>query len=894
MALTPGTTIGTYEVTALIGQGGMGEVYQARDSKLDRDVALKVLPEAFTADPDRLARFEREAKVLASLNHPNIGTIYGLEESDGVRALVLELVEGPTLADRISQGPIPLDEALPIAKQIAEALEAAHEQGVIHRDLKPANIKVKSDGTVKVLDFGLAKAFQPDASDANMSMSPTISLTAAATQMGMVIGTAAYMAPEQAKGLPVDKRADIWAFGAVLFEMLTGRKLFEAEDVSEMLAAVLIKDPDISSIGGHVPAHIRAVIRRCLVKDPTQRVRDIGDVRLAMAGGFDQPAPVPAEPSELSVGVARLRLWQRPVPVLLGMLLAALVTGVGVWNLRPAETSPVSRFTLPAPGLSYGNLGRALAISPDGRTVVFRVSDEDGTPRLYQRPLDQLDALPIRGTEGALNPFFSPDGAWVAFSTFPEGSLKKVALAGGPPTNLTAGRPFFADWGPDGTIVFGRGGEEAGLWQLSDSGGEPRRIAAGGDSEERYADAQYILDGRAVLFTVFDTRTGRQVAVRSLDTGDQRILLEGTSARLTSTGHLLFTRADSLWAVPFDEDRLAVAGEPSPVLEGLATTSAQTGRFDVADDGTLVYLTEQAAFGPRVLVWVDQDGREEPIPLEPAAYYRPQLSPDGTRIAYSVENRENQDVWVADLLRPGVRIRVTTAPGRDRVPNWTPDGQSVVFESDRDGPLALFRKAADGTGEAEALVTVEGARFLHPSDYVPERQMLLVATWTTRTQTDLGALSLVGEPAWQTLLSTVANEGNPTVSPNAEWVAYRSDESGEAEVYVARFPTLERRQPVSVGGGWSPMWSGDGRRLFYRNEGRMMVVTVAMGATLTLGTPEVLFEGPYVSGLERAYDLGPDGRFLMMKPVRSEGEAVPQINVVLNWDKELLERVPVP
>ena len=452
MPLEPGTTLGPYSVTAKIGEGGMGEVYRARDTKLDRDVALKVLPQAFTEDPDRLARFEREAKVLASLNHPNIGHIYGLEEAEGQRALVLELIEGPTLADRIKQGPIPVDEALPIAKQIAEALEAAHEAGVIHRDLKPANIKVKDDGTVKVLDFGLAKAFEPEAGSVSASMSPTISLTAAATQMGMVIGTAAYMAPEQAKGLPVDKRADIWAFGAVLFEMLTGKKLFDAGDVSEMLASVLVKDPDISSMGTHVPDHIRSVVRQCLIKDPKERLRDIGDVRLAMRGVFETTSSAPSATTVVPTSL----WWQRPAAVGVAFALGGLV----VWALLRSDTQPSAtpmRFTLTLPDTDRmpRSAGDMLAVSPDGQTVVYRAF-RDGVSHFYRRPIDQLEATLIPGTEGGSHPFFSPDGVWLGFSS-DSGELVRLTLTGGPPQTLTdlPGGIRGADWGADDTIVVG-------------------------------------------------------------------------------------------------------------------------------------------------------------------------------------------------------------------------------------------------------------------------------------------------------------------------------------------------------------------------------------------------------------------------------------------------------
>ena len=443
MPLSPGTRLGPYSVMAKIGQGGMGEVWQARDTELDRDVALKVLPEAFTQDPDRLARFEREAKVLASLNHPNIGSIYGLEEAEGVRALVLELVEGPTLADRIKQGPIPIDEALPIAKQIAEALEAAHERGVIHRDLKPANVKVKDDGTVKVLDFGLAKAFQPDASDPNVSASPTISLTAAATQMGMVLGTAAYMSPEQAKGKAVDKRADVWAFGVGLYEMLTGRRPFRGDDVSTTLARVIDRDPAWDQVPDDLPPVVLVYLRRCLAKEPKQRVHDVADVRLALAGAFDLPAAPPVVPPQTSAAVPSVQVWQRPTAAIAVPLVLVVVTGLAVWSLtRPAPPAPqpLVQFPILAPpggGLRSRGGDSEVAISPDGTRVVY--ASGFGAPqnrRLYLRQLGELDATPIRGTEGGYAPFFAPDGQSVGFRAVPGNTVKRVSVLGGPATTI--------------------------------------------------------------------------------------------------------------------------------------------------------------------------------------------------------------------------------------------------------------------------------------------------------------------------------------------------------------------------------------------------------------------------------------------------------------------------
>ena len=489
MSLSPGTRLGHYDVTAKIGEGGMGEVWQARDTKLDRDVALKVLPEAFTADPDRLARFEREAKVLASLNHPNIGSIYGLEEAEGIRALVLELVEGPTLADRIKQGPIPIDEALPIAKQIAEALEAAHEQGVIHRDLKPANIKVKADGTVKVLDFGLAKAFQPDASDPNMSMAPTISLTAAATQMGMVIGTAAYMAPEQAKGKVVDKRADVWAFGAVLFEMLSGRKPFVGDDVSDTLALVLKFEPEWDSLPAEVPARVRQLIQTCLQKNPKQRVHDVADVRLAMEGAFEAPVSVPSAPV-----AAHLRIWQRPVPASIAVLAALVVGGLTVWSLTRPSPKLVVRFGLPlAADQNLTGTGRhVVAVSLAHEYVAF-TADRG----LWLRPVDQMEATLMFEGERVIEPFFSPDGQWLGF--WADGQLRRVSISGGAAIALGPFEPpLGASWGDDDWILFG---QLDGIWRVPWTGGMPELVIPVEDGEAVHTP-QMLPGGDQVLFTL--------------------------------------------------------------------------------------------------------------------------------------------------------------------------------------------------------------------------------------------------------------------------------------------------------------------------------------------------------------------------------------------------------
>ena len=653
MSLQPGTTLGSYTVTAKIGQGGMGEVYRARDTKLDRDVALKVLPEAFTSDPDRLARFEREAKVLASLNHPNIGSIYGLEEADGIKALVLELVEGPTLADRIKQGPIPVDEALPIAKQIAEALEAAHEQGVIHRDLKPANIKVKNDGTVKVLDFGLAKAFQPDASDPSMSMSPTISLTAAATQMGMVIGTAAYMAPEQAKGLPVDKRADIWAFGAVLFEMLTGRKPFVGDDVSDTLALVLKFEPEWDSLPAETPARIRQLIETCLQKDPKQRVHDVADVRLAMEGAFETIAPA----GEAAVAPGAVQpTWRRLLPLVATAVVVGLGVGLAVWSVARPEPPVVARFEHELPdGQRFASIGRPItALSPDGRAFVYNTADG-----LYLRAIGELDARLIPGTASSLtSPVFSPDGQTIGYWDRAATELKRIAISGGALVTITAApdNPYGVTWESDGTILYG---QADGIWHVPDTGGTPELLIPA-EEGERLHGPQMLPGGEWVLFTFRPAGTGAwdeaQIVVESLTTGERETLITGgRDARYVPTGHLVYGLNGVILAVPFDVGNRQVVGGPVSLIEGVgagADINSGAMHFALADNGSLVYVRGSAGGSDMVsLVWVGRDGDEESIPAPPRAYGRPRVSPDGTRVAVDITDGDNTDVWIWDLAR---------------------------------------------------------------------------------------------------------------------------------------------------------------------------------------------------------------------------------------------------
>ena len=884
MTLAVGTALGPYRVTAKIGEGGMGEVYRARDTNLDRDVAIKVLPEAFTSDPDRLARFEREAKVLASLNHPNIGAIYGLEKSGDTRALVLELIEGPTLAERIKQGPIPVDEALPIAKQIADALEAAHEQGVIHRDLKPANVKVKDDGTVKVLDFGLAKAFQPDANDQGLSQSPTISLTAAATQMGMVMGTAAYMSPEQASGSPVDKRADIWAFGVVLYEMLTGARPFAGGNVSETLARVIDREPDWAVLPDDLPLGLSNFLRHCLQKNPKKRVRDIGDVRLAMEGAFETTA-------QHGVAEAQTPGRLQGLPLAVGLLVAgAIISGVAVWTLTGPLAAPVTRFVVNLPtSPSLQNGPMLVAISPDGRTLVY-----SGADQLYRRDMAQLDWQPIPATENAVDPLFSPDGQWLAFED--DDGLKRVSVNGGPAATIVQGTVRGATWAPDDTIVFGQ--PATGLFRVSAAGGVPEPLTTLEEGEGLHQPSDTLPTGEAVLFT--NRLATDQVAVVSLVSGDRWNLLAGSNPRYVATGHIVFVRDDALWAVPFDMNALEVTGRAVPVLEGVRIErNSRYAQFGVTNDGSLFYLPDEVGSGQGVLlVWLDRNGQRERTGLPIDNYNRARLSPDGTQVSLNIDGRANRDVWVSDVER-NTFSRLTTNPAQDQMGAWTSDGERIVFSSYRGGRTGLFSRAADGTGEVQHLVTIENSRDLmlwgRPID-----SGRLVFSYGTFSSADVALLSFEGEPSLQPVLDSEANEGFATVSPDGRWIAYASDETGDYEVYVQRFPDGGERQRVSAAGGMKPLWSPDGDTLFYVTRNMMMTVSVTMDPIFTAETPTLLFEadGSLEITNRGLQDISPDGqRFLALMNPSSAGEDVrplPQMHVVQNWFEELTERVPIP
>ena len=925
MPLTNGTRIGVYDVTAKIGEGGMGEVYRARDTRLDRDVALKVLPEAFTADPDRLARFEREAKVLASLNHPNIAGIHGLEESDGVRALALELVEGPTLADRIARGPIPLDEALPVAKQIAEALEAAHEQGIVHRDLKPANIKVREDGTVKVLDFGLAKAVVGDQPGQDLSQSPTITATIEGTREGVILGTAAYMSPEQARGQAVDKRTDIWAFGCVLFEMLTGRAAFAAESLSDTIAAVLTREVDLDSLPGNTPAAARRLVRRCLERDPGKRLRHIQEGLVLVEEELSAPARTPS--SEVA---ARGRLpGGRLLPMLASVTVASLVTGVATWYLRPTPepTRDVFTISLP-PEVTLPGRGIVFTLSPDGRDLIY-VGQSDGVTQLYHRPLDRAEAAPIAGTVGAETPFFSPDGLSVGFKR--GDTLRKVRLAGGAsemvaelPPNPTADRfRYGVSWSDDDTMWFGH--TNTGLYRVSAAGGDPLLVTEPGaviEGERAQWGPTTLSGGRGVLYTA-GRASGSGVALYIPETGEHRVLSDGGRAWFASSGHVVFARPDgdssTLWAVPFDPERLEAVGDPVLVREGVRNSF--TAEAHLSEDGTLAYLPNTVSTATDTLVWVSRDGSEEPTGIAPRfSYGHPRLSPDGARLVVNArEAGRSYDLFVFDLARDFDR-RITDDPGWDWVPLWTPDGLAVIYACGATY-ADLCRRRGDGTGAVDRLLS-NPERGFFPFSWSRDGRHLLFSDWDSDGPTgfNISTMSLDDESRGVSLLTTEYAEVSPAVSPNGRLVAYASNESGRHEVYVRPFPGPGDPIQVSIDGGLQPLWSPDGRELFYRQgtgcdtanveradpdnpnndtettslEGcdrvTMMTVPVEWEPTFVPGRPVELFdEDGYRADTGRHYDVAEDGRFLMVK---QNVNGPREITVVRNWVEELAERVP--
>jgi serine/threonine-protein kinase len=871
----------------------MGEVYRARDTELDRDVAIKVLPDELSADAERVARFQREAKTLAALNHPNIAAIYGLENAGHVAALVLELIDGPTLADRIAAGPIPVGEALTIATQIADALEAAHEQGIIHRDLKPANVKLRSDGTVKVLDFGLAKALTTDVSRGStpaLTNSPTLTSPIALSGVGVLLGTAPYMSPEQARGKSVDKRADIWAFGCVLYEMLTGSRPFDGEDVSLTLAAIMKSEPDFNALPPELPAPVRVCLSRCLHKDPKQRLRDMGDVRLVLEGVFETAA-------SRNVGsTSRRRPRTLAAVALVSVAVAAVSVGTALWIAGRRNDPPprIARFTVNMPPGTFFRDGIAepVVISADGSRLVFNVR-QGNIDRVFTRLLDELDAVPVRGLEGNVGSIFlSPDGAWIGFYDGVAQTLNRIRATGGSAAlicKIAGAAPGFrgVSWGTAGTIVFASANASP-LMQVSDAGGEPKPVTSPADGE-LHLSPHYLPDGRRLLFTI--RKKGEPDHIALLDNNGHRRLLQGSAARYASTGHLLFVRDGAVWAVAFDLDRGAVAGDPAPVVEDVEIFGGIVPRLGLATNGTLVYAPGSGAVGQRSLVWVDHNGREEAIAAPPRPYTWARVSPDGTRIVMEVQAPANTDIWTFDVRR-GTFERFTVAAAHERWPLWTPDGQRVVFASGTN----LMWKSANGTGDAETFAT--GLPFAaRPYGWSADKLSLVYDQ--ENVSSDVFLLPLNGNRRPQALVANDFRNHRPAISPDGRWIAYTSNETSREEIYVRPFPAVgSGRWQISSEGGISPVWSPNGRELFYNSppDDTMFQVEIEATTSFRPGTPKMLFRKSYYWGLAadgRSYDIGPDGRLLMIKDGGVTG-GDPSIRVVLNWHEELKRLIPNP
>jgi Tol biopolymer transport system component/tRNA A-37 threonylcarbamoyl transferase component Bud32 len=886
MPIRPGTRVGPYEVTALLGEGGMGQVWRARHTGLKRDDALKVLPDAFTSDLERLARFRREAQVLASLNHPNIAHVYGLEQADGVQALVLELVEGPTLADRIAQGAIPVDAALPIAKQIAEALEAAHERGVIHRDLKPANVKLRPDGIVKVLDFGLAKLVETSAAGAATgddvaTYSPTLSL--AATRAGVILGTAAYMSPEQARGQAVDKRADIWAFGCVLYEMLTGQVVFPGKTIPDTIAAVLERDPNWTALPAATLPSIRRLLERCLEKDPKRRLRDIGDARIELedvraGASLEVPSPQRRRSRATWIGVTT------------GLVVACIAIAALALRRQPVNLRPVRLSVVAPQGTTFTKRDITehpqFALSPDGSRLAFVAAAPGERSRIWVRSLESGAAQPLADTEDGSGPFWAPDGQSLAFLA--RGKLKKLSLGGAAPQDLAdvAFDVSQGAWSPEGVIVFSGG-----------SGGALSRVPAGGGpvtpvttldptrNETVHRWPQFLPDGRRfIVFVGSTTPAHAGVYFGSLDSDSKtKILSVGTNAIYAEPGYLLFEQNGVLTRQAFDPRSGALTGQPEATgdpIFGLRGPSYLP--LSAARNGTLAYWS--APLTPTELQWFDRNGKLLGTIGGLARHESPALSPDDTKVLATLrENPNLNDIWRFDLSTGG-SSRLTFTRGVARFGIWAPDSQNFAFSAaNQEGPQ-IFQKAASGAGQ-EARIAGPGRHYaVFPDDWSRDARWLIYVV-TSQTAFDVWALNIEDQKA-EPILQTPANEAQPRLSPNGLWLAYASDESGTWEIYVQGFGGTRGKAQVSTAGGSQPAWRGDGKELFYVGpDGRLFAVPASGDRTFEAGPPRPLFQTalpPMLAPFRTGYAVSADGQRFLVNSLRPNSESS-AITVVLNW-----------
>jgi len=895
MPLETGSKLGPYEITGAVGAGGMGEVYRARDTRLGRDVAIKVLPEAFAKDAILKERFEREAKTISSLNHPNICTLYDVGHQNGTDFLVMELLEGESLAERLAKGGLPVAETLRIGMEMADALGRAHRQGIVHRDLKPGNIVLTKSGA-KLLDFGLAKpqGLTTASGTALSGLATQAHPSSPVTREGTVIGTFQYMSPEQVEGREADARSDIFALGAVLYEMATGKRAFEGKSQISIASAILEKEPEpISRVQPLTPPALEHVVKTCLAKDPEERFQTAHDVKLQLKWISEGGSQVSAAP------VARRRhSRERLAWALAGLMaLAAVLLGADyARRARQPESGAVKRFVVvqPSSTMPFAGLTGALAISPDGQHLAFVASQAGGGWRLYLHSLSELEAVQIPGSEDAVNPFFSPDGKWIAF--FAGGKLKKVAVSGGGAMTICdASQGRGASWGPDDAIIFGIPGN-SGLWRVSARGGKAEELTKLDASQKEVSHRwpEFLPGGKEVLFSVqgqsADWDTAR-TAVLSLKTGKWRTVIEGgTNPHYSPTGHLLFTRTGTLLAVPFDLDKLEVTGSPAPLVEDVFMNRV-SGNAEAAlsPEGTLVYLAGRSAEVPRELVWVDRKGTAKTVGVAPGAYEQPNLSPDGKTVALHIQP-PSDDVWEYDLGR-GTLTRLTFQPGEDESPLWSPDGKRIAYSSNvSNAPRAILWKNADGSGTEEVLANT--GFHIHLGSFSPDGRLLAYTNYESETRGDLWLLPLTGDRKPRPFLQTPFNERDAKISPDGRWIAYTSDETGRDEIYVQALEGAGGKFQVSSQGGFGALWARSGRELFYRDDNRVMAVAVTTHPGFTASSPRLLFEGFYEIHPRREgiWDVSPDGQhFLMGKAVGRESQAV-QLRVVLNFFTDIRRR----
>jgi Tol biopolymer transport system component/predicted Ser/Thr protein kinase len=887
MTLAAGSRLGPYEIVAAVGAGGMGEVYRARDTRLERTVAVKVLPAHLSSSPEVRQRFEREAKTISSLSHPHICALYDVGNQDGVEYLVMEYLEGETLSERLGRGPLPAEQVLRYGIEMADALDKAHRQGIVHRDLKPGNVMLTKSG-VKLLDFGLAKVVAPASQQSGVTALPTMAHGQNLTQEGTILGTFQYMAPEQLEGKEADVRTDIFAFGAVLYEMATGKKAFSGSSQASLISAIMKEEPaPIATVQPMTPPALDRVVRTCLAKDPEERWQSAHDIKselawIAQAGSqAGVAAPV----------VASRRRKDRLAWGVAGAVAGALLAAAATWSVlrsRPAESRPVTRVAVPIPaGDSFvTDKYSTVAISPDGRRVVY-VGRRSDTRQLFLRSLDAAEAAPIAGTEGAYSPFFSPDGQWVGF--WADGKIKKVALSGGAPVTVcdcgVADHMNGATWGPDDTIVFTQrwAGE---LFRVPASGGAPQpvtKISAKGENRG-HLWPEFLPGGKAVLFTIYTggSLEDYAIAVVSLATGEQKTLIKGgTFGRYAASGHILYARGGTLFAVPFDAGKLEVTGAAFPVAEGVSENTNGGAGYALSKNGTLLYATGGMLLPECSLLWVDRQGTAIPVTKIKRPFSKPSLSPDGKRVALTVE-AETYDIWVLDIGRDSLtRLSFGKDDGN---PVWSPDGKRVVYQSSQAGAYNLYFRQSDGSGSEERLTSDQDASTA--VSFSPDGNLLVFQKIRAGVP-EIWVYSFEKGSSPRPFLQGPFRRGGGELSPDGRWMVYESDESGKVEVYATAFPGPGGKWQISTEGGRSPLWAPNGREIFYRKDKKVMRVAVTTAPAFSASRPELLFEGDY-----EGWDIARDGqRFLMVKDEAAES-APKHLNLVLDWFEDLKLRAP--